>query len=313
MKRTLRFKIVDILLILMIILPFVCGMALRVLTKPAPKTEGVSISGAMIFWPKESNPVSATEFRITEATVNSWLMVIAITGAALYLTHGIRAGVKCRRSLIAEWLVEKTDGLVAQNMGPFFREFSPFIAAILGLSAFSSLSSLVGIFPATSDFSTIFGWALLVFILITYYKLKGGTWNYVKGYFEPIPFFAPLNVIGEVAKPISMSFRHYGNILSGSVISALVATALGGLSRSLLGSLPGILGKIPFLQIGIPAVLSIYFDVFSGCLQAFIFAMLTMLNISGGFPEELYNKRQEKKAARKAKKSGEQEQVKTAA
>ncbi|MBO4879509.1 MAG: F0F1 ATP synthase subunit A [Clostridia bacterium] len=311
MKKTLRFKIVDILLILMMILPFLCGMTLRVLTKPA--SEGISITGALVFWPKNCDPGSATEFHISEATVNSWLVMISITAMALYLTHGIRAGVQCRRTIAAEWIVEKTDSLVAQNMGPLFREYSPFIAAILGLSAFSSLSSLVGMFPATSDFSTIFGWALLVFILITYYKLKGGTWNYIKGYFEPIPFFAPLNVIGEVARPISMSFRHYGNILSGSVISALIASALGGLSRSVLGALPGALGQIPFLQIGIPAVLSVYFDVFSGCLQAFIFAMLTMLNISGGFPEELYNKRQEKKAARKARKSGEQEQVKTAA
>ncbi|MBR0156663.1 MAG: F0F1 ATP synthase subunit A [Clostridia bacterium] len=301
MKKTFRFKIVDILLILMIILPFVCGMVLRVLTKPA--SEGISISGAMIFWPNKCDPGSATEFHLSEATVNSWLMIVAITGVALYLTHGIRRGVKCRRTLVAEWIVEKTDALVAQNMGPLFREYSPFVASIMGLSAFSSLSSLVGIFPATSDFSTIFGWALLVFVLITYYKLKGGAWNYIKGYFEPIPFFAPLNVIGEIATPISMSFRHYGNILSGSVISALIASALGGLSRSLLGAIP-VVGKIPLLQVGLPAVLSVYFDVFSGCLQAFIFAMLTMLNISGGFPEELFNKRQEKKAERRLKKAG---------
>ena len=111
--------------------------------------------------------------------------------------------------------------------------------------------------------------------------------------------------------PVSMSFRHYGNILSGSVISALVASALGGLSRSLFGSLAE---TFPVLQVGIPAVLSVYFDVFSGCLQAFIFSMLTMLNISGGFPEELYLKRQEKKLARRAQKAGgEENTVKTAA
>lgn len=309
MKTSLRFKIVDILLILMMILPLALGIALRVCTKPA--SEGISITGAMVFL---KIPLPLQPLLISEANVNSWLVMITITAVALYMAHGINSGLKLRRHLIAEWIVEKTDSLVKANMGPLFEQYSPFICAILGLSAFSSLSSLVGLFPPTSDFSTVFGWALLVFILITYYKLKGGAWNYVKGYFEPIPFFAPLNVIGEVATPISMSFRHYGNILSGSVISALIASALGGLTRSVLGFLPGKLGEIPFLQIGLPAVLSVYFDVFSGCLQAFIFAMLTMLNISGGFPEELYNKRQEKKAARRALKNGSgEEQVKTAA
>lgn len=305
MKKTLLFKVTDILLIALMILPFVCGIALRVTHKPA--AEGISITGAMVYKRIE---LPYQPLLISEASVNSWLVLITLFALTLFMTHGIKSGVKCRRHLIAEWIVEKTDGLIKQNMGPFFREFSPFIAAILGLSAFSSLSSLVGLFPPTSDFSTVFGWALLVFILITHYKLKGGTWNYVKGYFEPIPFFAPLNVIGEVAMPISMSFRHYGNILSGSVISALIASALGGLSRSLFGSLAE---TFPVLQIGVPAVLSVYFDVFSGCLQAFIFSMLTMLNISGGFPEELYLKRQEKKARRLAEKQGsEQNQVKTA-
>ena len=294
MKKTFKFKLIDILLILLMILPIACGIVLRVLTKPL--SEGISITGAMVF--KEIK-LPLQNLLISEANVNSWLVLISISALALYMTHGMREGVKCRRHLAAEWVVEKTDSLVQGNMGEYFSQFSPFICAILGYSAFSSLSSLVGLFPPTSDFSTVFGWALLVFILITYYKLKGGVGNYLKGYFEPIPFFAPLNVIGEIATPISMSFRHFGNILSGSVISALIASALGGLTRSIFGSL----GSIPFLQIGLPAVLSVYFDVFSGCLQAFIFAMLTMLNISGGFPKELYEKRMEKKELRRSNKN----------
>ena len=99
-----------------------------------------------------------------------------------------------------------------------------------------------------------------------------------------------------------MAFRHYGNVLSGSVIAVLIASALGGLSNLILGWLPGFFGDIPFLQIGLPAVLSVYFDIFSGCMQAYIFAMLTMLNISGAFPQDEYEKRLLKKQAKKAKK-----------
>ena len=180
-------------------------------------------------------------------------------------------------------------------MGEYFAGFAPFIAAILGLSAFSSLSSLTGLYPPTSDINVTAGWAILVFILITYYKFKAGPLQYMKSFGDPVPFLAPLNIISEVATPVSMAFRHYGNVLSGAVISVLIATALQGLSSMLLGWLPGLLGDIPFLQIGLPAILSLYFDVFSGLLQAYIFAMLTMLYVAGGFPQDEYEKRKAKK------------------
>jgi F-type H+-transporting ATPase subunit a len=131
--------------------------------------------------------------------------------------------------------------------------------------------------------------------------MKCGMLNYLKSFTQPVALLAPINFISEFATPISMAFRHYGNVLSGTVISVLLGTALAGLSSMLLGSLPGFLANIPLFQMGIPAVLSIYFDVFSGCLQAFIFAMLTMLNVSGGFDVEAYEKYKAKKLAKKTK------------
>ena len=102
-----------------------------------------------------------------------------------------------------------------------------------------------------------------------------------------------------------MAFRHYGNVLSGSVIAVLIATALGGLSNMVLGWLPGVLGDFPLLRIGLPGILSLYFDVFSSCMQAYIFAMLTMLNISGGFPQDLYEERKRRKLDKKAKREAQ--------
>ena len=132
------------------------------------------------------------------------------------------------------------------------------------------------------------------------YGLIIGILNYLKGFTEPIPVFTPMNFISEFSLPVSMAFRHYGNVMSGAVISALVGAALRGLSRLILGWIP-VVGTVPWLQIGIPAILSIYFDVFSGLMQAFIFAMLTMLNIAGAFPEEAWEKRQQKRRLRAAK------------
>lgn len=283
-------RLVDALYLALAIVPFLLAMTLKVLTAPA--TEGVSITGAMIFFTVDM-PIQA--WPVTEAQVNSLAVMLSMLGLCLYLTHGLQVVPGSKRQLIAEWIVEKVTNLVQNSMGERFMGFVPFIAAILGLSALSSLSSLLGLFPPTSDLNIVAGWAILVFILITYYKLQGGLWPYVKGFFTPVPLFAPMNVLGEVATPVSMSFRHYGNVLSGVIISALVGTALKGLSNMLLGWLPGVLGQFPLLQIGLPAILSLYFDIFSGCMQAFIFAMLTMLNIALGFPEEDYERRQAKK------------------
>lgn len=281
MKKLTRTKVVDVLLLAMVILPFIFCMVLKILTKPA--SDGISIAGAQIYF---TIPMPIMDLPITEAQVNSVAVIISLLGLCLFLTHGISIVPNSKRQLAAEFIVEKASGLVKTNMGERFIGFTPFIAAIMAISAFSSLSSLLGLFPPTSDLNIVFGWAILSFVLITYYKLKGGLGSYIKGFFEPLFIFAPFNVIGEFATPVSMSFRHYGNVLSGLVISTLVAFALQGLSRLIFGWLPGFLGDIPFLQVGIPAILSLYFDVFSGVMQAFIFAMLTMLYIATGAPEE---------------------------
>lgn len=280
------FKLLDILYLSLAVVPLLAGIVLKILTKPA--SEGINITGAQIYF---SIPMPIQDMPITESQINSVIVTLCILGLCLFLTHGISAKGGLKRQVIAEWIVEKCEGLVNQNMGDYFKGFPPFIAAILGLSAFSSLITLCGLYPPTSDINVVGGWAILVFFLITYYKCKCGPVQYVKSFFDP-PLLAPLNIIGEVATPISMAFRHYGNVLSGSVIGVLIATALQGLSNLLLGWLPGFLGDIPFLQIGLPAILSLYFDIFSGGLQAFIFAMLTMLYVAGGFPQELFFKRQ---------------------
>jgi len=295
-SKSRLFKAVDILYICMMVVPLICGIALKVLTKPP--SEGISITGAQIYF---TIPMPIQDLPVTESQVNSLIVMIMLLGLCLFLTHGLKTRDISVRQHLAEWIVESVDSLVKNSMGEYFANFSAFIAAILALSGFSSLLSLAGLMPPTSDINVVGGWAVLVFVLITYYKMKCGPLQYVKSFGDPVPFLAPLNIISEVATPLSMAFRHYGNVLSGSVISVLIGTALQGLSRKVLGWLPGFLGDIPFLQLGLPAVLSIYFDVFSGLLQAYIFAMLTMMYVSGGFPMELYFERKKKKAELKAK------------
>ncbi len=296
-SKSLRFMAVDLFWIILMILPMAACIVLKILTKPL--SEGISISGAQIYF---TIPMPIQDLPITEAQINSVAVLISIFALCMYMTHGLKVKADTKRQHAVEWIVEKAQSLVKESMGDYFMGFAPFIAAILALSAFSSLMSLLGLYPPTSDLNIVAGWAILVFALITYYKFKCGPIMYLKSFAEPVAFLAPMNVISEVATPISMSFRHYGNVLSGTVISALIAAGLQGVSSLVLGWLPGFLGDIPFFQIGIPAILSIYFDVFSGCLQAYIFAMLTMMYISGGFPAEEYFKRKEMRELKNNKK-----------
>ncbi len=297
-KRTLRFRLVDGLLIAMGILPFIGCIILKILFTPA--ASGIEITGPRVYYVFDKMPLQP--LYISESTVVSLAVIIAIFALCLWLTHGIRVIPGSRRQVVAEFVVEWATNLVTTNMGPRFIAFAPFVAGILALSALSSLASLLGLFSPTSDINIVAGWAIIVFILITYYKLKGGVWNYVKSFGDPLPIFYPFNLFSEVATPLSMTFRHYGSILSGAVISTLIAAALGGVSSLLLGLISDshFVTSIPLLQVGLPAILSLYFDLFSSLLQAFIFAMLTMLNIASGYPEEKHEARRRRRAERRA-------------
>lgn len=301
-KRGKKFVALDILYIAMMILPILTAIVLKVLFNPA--SEGVTITGPLIYF---RIPMVIQDFIISESQINSALVIVTILGLCLYMTHGLSVDPTLKRQHIVEVLVEKAQGLVSGNMGEGYEAFVAFVMAIMALSACSSLLSLFGLFPPTSDMNVVAGWSILVFGIITYYKLKCGPVNYMKGFTEPVAILTPINIIGEFATPISMAFRHYGNVLSGVVVSVLVGSALQGLSAMALSWAPEFIADIPIFQVGIPAVLSVYFDLFSGLLQAFIFAMLTMLYVSGAFDPEAYleyrRRKREKKDAKKIKKA----------
>ncbi|MBS5703318.1 MAG: F0F1 ATP synthase subunit A [Butyricicoccus pullicaecorum] len=201
--------------------------------------------------------------------VNYWIVMVFILFLCVFLTSRMEKIPKGKQA-VAEKIVLMIDGLVDQNMGPDFRGYSPYIATLMMSSVFGSLCSLVTLRSVTADLNTTLGWALITFAMITYTKIKyHGFGGYLKGFTEPIIVMAPLNILSEIATPVSMSFRHFGNIAGGFVISTLLLSALSALSSAL--HLP-----LPLFQIGIPGVLSLYFDLFSGCIQAFIFSMLTM-------------------------------------
>ena len=250
----------------------------------------IDITGARILYTFPIDVPVLGKFQLTETILVSWIVMLIITGLCIWLTHDLKVENISKRQALAELIVEKANNFVVGNMGEKFRYMIPFVSALFATSVVSNLISLVGLRSPTADLSTEAAWAVVVFIMITAQKIKtNGFGGYLKGFTTPIPIMTPFNVLSELATPISMACRHFGNILSGVVINGLIYAALAVASSALLGLLPGILGdilsKIPILDVGIPAILSVYFDWFSGIMQAFIFCMLTVMYIANAAEE----------------------------
>jgi F-type H+-transporting ATPase subunit a len=218
---------------------------------------------------------------ITETQVNMWIVMFVIALLCKWLTNNLQIRPAKKKQVVAEYLVNLVSKFVKENMDERFKDFAPFIAALFSIAMFCSLISLLGMYPPTADLNTTIGWALVVFSMIMYYKIKtNGVKGYLKGLTDPFAILTPFNIIGEFSTPISMAFRLFGNVSSGVVISTLVYAALAWLSSVVLQGLPGVLADVPLLQLGLPAVLSIYFDLFSSVLQAYIFCILTIIYVS---------------------------------
>ncbi len=245
----------------------------------------LEITGARIFFEVPIDVPILGRFQLSETIVVSWIVMAIITLACIWLTRDLKEENISKRQAVAELLVETANKFVVGNMGEKFRYLIPFVAALFATSVVSNLISLIGLRSPTADLSTEAAWAVVVFTMITAQKIKtNGLGGYLKDFTTPIPVMTPFNILSELATPISMACRHFGNILSGVVINALIYGALAAASAALFGLLPGALGdilsKIPFLDVGVPAILSVYFDWFSGVMQAFIFCMLTVMYIA---------------------------------
>ena len=197
----------------------------------------VSINGAKILATLENVPLLGT-VHITQTLVVSGVIFVLIAALAVWLGSGLKVTGISRKQAVAEMLYTSLVDFVHGNMGTEFDRYIPLVGTIFITSIISNLISLLGIWSPTADLMTELGWALVVFVLITYHKIKSnGFGGYLKSYLDPIFLMAPINVISELFTPISMACRHFGNILSGTVISGLLYAALAAASYALFGAL----------------------------------------------------------------------------
>ena len=171
---------------------------------------------------------------------------------------------------VVELIVESLDGMVKGTMGPKkAMAFRNYVSALFLFILACNLSGLLGLRPPTADFGVTFPLAVITWVMIQYNGFKYQGMGKINALFEPIFLFFPMNLISEFSTPVSMSLRLFGNILSGTVMMGL-----------LYGLLPRVLTLIW------PAALHAYLDVFSGCIQAYVFCMLTMSFVSDAIGED---------------------------
>ena len=197
----------------------------------------ISINGAKILKVFEDVPLLG-DVRITQTVAMSWLVMILISALCVWLGSGLKVTGISRRQAVAEMAVTSLVKFVHNNMGTGFDRYIPLVGTIFVTSVVSNTISVLGFWSPTADLMTELGWALVVFVLITYHKIKAaGFGAYLKGFLDPLFILAPINVMAECFTPISMACRHFGNILSGTVISALIYGALTTATYAVMGAL----------------------------------------------------------------------------
>ena len=272
--------------------------------------------------------------RITQTTVSHLIVTILLCWVFVYLGRNLKK-LPDGKQVLVEKGVMMLKNMVVESMGEHNIHWMPFIGTIFLSSICGSFIGLTGFFrSSTADLSCTLVWALMVTAVIWYNNIKNkGFIGWLKGFTKPIAVMTPMNIVSEIAQPVSMAFRHFGNVAGGGVITALIYTSLslasaavlnlisasgwilsavllatgiglinlwkkcGKIKWMVLGILSAVLGAfgllhaadilpgVPFLAYGIPAVLSCYFDIFSGFVQAYVFTLLTMVYISGSLPE----------------------------
>ena len=202
---------------------------------------------------------------ITTSHICLLIVVLALIGIAFVINRVMLRATEVPGAMqnVAELIVEKLDGVVKGGMGKSAHKFMNYIGTVFIFILICNISGLFGLRPPTADYGVTLPLGLITFTLIHFNKFKyQKVSGVIKGLCDPWPFWAPINMIGDIAVPISLSLRLFANVLSGTVMMALVY------------------GLLSVIAIGWPAILHVYFDLFSGAIQTYVFCMLTMTYIS---------------------------------
>jgi len=209
--------------------------------------------------------LGSLELWITDTIVNTWIIMAVLIIFAVIVRIKLKKFSDVPKGLqnVVEMMVEAFDNFLRGTVGDRLMFLGNWFFTVFVFVLISNISGLFTLRPPTADWAFTVAIALVTFFLIQILAIRYRGRAYLKSFLEPFFLFLPLNLLGEIARPISLSFRLYGNILSGTIIMTLIYTITP-----------------IFIRFVIPAALHAYFDLFAGVLQTYIFCALSLSFIS---------------------------------
>ena len=196
---------------------------------------------------------------IYESVVVTWIIMAVLAVIFFLLGRNLSIQNPGRRQIVVETGVKFLHDFFDETVGEKGKVYIPYLSAVAIYIGVANLIGLLGFKPPTKDMNVTAALALMSIILIQVSSIRAkGTKGWVKSFAEPMPVVLPINILELFIKPLSLCMRLFGNILGAFVI------------MELLKIVAPLLVPIPF---------SLYFDLFDGFIQAYVFVFLTSLFI----------------------------------
>lgn len=196
---------------------------------------------------------------VSESVVVTWIIMAVMVLAAIILTRDLRIDHISKRQAVAETIVTKLYSMVESMTGSEGKRYIPYLITILVYIGISNIIGLFGFKSPTKDLNVTAALAIMSIVLVEFagiYQL--GVKRWLHKFIEPIAIVTPINILEVFTRPLSLCMRLFGNVLGAFVIMELIKMV------------------IPLF---LPTVFSMYFDLFDGLLQAYVFVFLTSLYI----------------------------------
>jgi len=198
-------------------------------------------------------------FEVSESVVVTWIIMAAVLVLSLWLTHGLKTRNISKRQAAAEFIVTKLNSLVEGMIGEEGKRYVPYLTTVLVYIGLANTIGYFGMKPPTKDLNVTVALAVMSIVLIEAAGIRAkGLKGWGKSFAQPIAIVAPINVLELVIRPLSLCMRLFGNVLGAFVIMELIKA---------------------LVPVAIPLPFSVYFDLFDGLIQAYVFVFLTSLFI----------------------------------
>lgn len=194
---------------------------------------------------------------ISESVVVTWIIMAVVTLASILLTRNLKVEHPGRGQIMLEYAVTWLQNIGKGIVGEEAAEYAPYLTSVLIYLGIANLIGILGFKPPTKDLNVTAALAIMSIILIEAAGIRRkGMKRWLKGFTEPVALVTPINVLEIFIKPLSLCMRLFGNVLGAFVIMKLIES---------------------ILPVGLPILFSMYFDLFDGLIQAYVFVFLTGL------------------------------------